>query len=324
MKELVNGTSLMDNPRVLRKDILLIINPNASKGKGRSKAKEIKALFQERGRECTVAYTKETGHAESLAYRGASYGYGVIVAAGGDGTVNEVASGIMRSGKNIPLGIIPIGRGNDFAWIAGIPQKTKDAVSLIVDGIVSRIDVGFCKGPEHPKGMYFLNGAGFGFEPMVNFRAMGYKRINGMPSYVAAFFYILRHVPKPYNIRMKIDGEERLLSTQQISICNGRRMGSAFIMAPKAEIDDGLFDVMFTNHPLSGRELIKAVIAFFRGSQVSDTNLFTYMNATKVEIASEEPVVQAHCDGEVFTKNGTLFSISLLPGALGLVRGKIS
>ena len=81
MKELVNGTSLMDNPRVLRKDILLIINPNASKGKGRSKAKEIKALFQERGRECTVAYTKETGHAESLAYRGASYGYGVIVAA---------------------------------------------------------------------------------------------------------------------------------------------------------------------------------------------------------------------------------------------------
>lgn len=89
MKELVNGTSLMDNPRVLRKDILLIINPNASKGKGRSKAKEIKALFQERGRECTVAYTKETGHAESLAYRGASYGYGVIVAAGGDGTVND-------------------------------------------------------------------------------------------------------------------------------------------------------------------------------------------------------------------------------------------
>ena len=91
--------------------------------------------------------------------------------------------------------------------------------------------------------------------------------------------------------------------------------------------DDGtisLFDVMFTNHPLSGRELIKAVIAFFRGSQVSDTNLFTYMNATKVEIASEEPVVQAHCDGEAFTKNGTLFSISLLPGALGLVRGKIS
>lgn len=308
---------------MLRKDILLIINPNASKGKGRSKAKEIKALFQEKGRECTVAYTRERGHAESLAHRGAVYGYSMIVAAGGDGTVNEVASGILRSGKDIPFGIIPIGRGNDFAWIAGIPMKTKEAVELIVRGNVSRIDVGLCRGDAHPEGMYFLNGAGFGFEPMVNFRAMEYKHLNGMPSYAVAFIYLLRHLPKPYDITLKIDGNEQQLMTQQISICNGRRMGSAFMMAPKARIDDGLFDVMYTKHPIQRKGLMKAVLEFFRGAHVNDTELFAYTNARNVEIISADPVVESHCDGEVFSRTGLRFSITILPSALGLVRGKI-
>lgn len=307
---------------MLKKDILLIINPNASKGKGKSKAKEIKALFQKHGRACTVAYTRNQGHAMSLAFRGASYGYSIIVAAGGDGTVNEVASGILRSGKDIPLGIIPIGRGNDFAWIAGIPQKTEEAVALIARGNVSRIDVGLCKGPDHPDGMYFLNGAGFGFEPMVNFKAMEYKRLNGMPSYVVAFLYILRHPPKPYHLMLVIDGVEKDIESQQISVCNGRRMGSSFMMAPKAEIDDGVFDVMFTNYPLSGKGLLKAVISFLRGSHVTDKKVFSYMNAERVDILSDEAVVQAHCDGEVYTRNGRQFSLTILRGALGLVRGE--
>ena len=170
--------------------------------------------------------------------------------------------------------------------------------------------------------MYFLNGAGFGFEPMVNFKAMEYKRLNGMPSYVVAFLYILRHPPKPYHLKLVIDGVEKDIESQQISVCNGRRMGSSFMMAPKAEIDDGVFDVMFTNHPLSGKGLLKAVIAFLRGSHVTDKKVFSYMNAERVDILSDEAVVQAHCDGEVYTRNGRQFSLTILRGALGLVRGE--
>ena len=305
---------------MLRKDILLIINPNASKGRGRKKAKEIQALFRELGRECTVAYTRGPGHAESLAKRGASYGYVTIVAAGGDGTVNEVVNGIMKSGtEDVSMGIIPIGRGNDFAWIAGIPTNQRKAVRLIASGRPSRIDVGLCRGDAHSD-MYFVNGAGFGFEPMVNFRAMGYRRINGMLSYAVAFLYILRHPPLPYDIRLSVDGEERHISTQQISVANGRRMGSAFIVAPIASIDDGMIDVMFTNHALDRKGILRAVIAFFRGAQLSDKELFSYIRAREVTIDSARPEVQAHCDGECFTESGTSFRLSILPRALSLVK----
>ena len=119
---------------MLRKDILLIINPNASKGKGRKKAHEIKDAFQRNSRQCTIAYTKGPGHASILARKGVLYEYNVIVAAGGDGTVNEVLNGIMTAEghERVTMGIIPIGRGNDFAWSAGIPNNIDKAVKLIL------------------------------------------------------------------------------------------------------------------------------------------------------------------------------------------------
>ena len=308
---------------MLKKDILLIINPNASKGRGRKKAKEIQALFREFGRDCTVAYTRAPGHAESLAKRGALYGYDTIVAAGGDGTVNETVNGIMKSGvKGVRMGIIPIGRGNDFAWMVGISKRQKKAVKLIAEGVASKLDVGLCIGTDHPEGMYFVNGAGFGFEAMVNFRAMDYKHLNGMISYAAAFLYILRHPPKAYDIEMKIDDETMNLQTQQISVSNGKRMGSAFIMAPLASVDDGFFDIMMTTHPLERRGLVKAVISFFRGSQVVEKETFFYSRARRVVIKSKTSNVESHCDGELFTHNGKDFELTLLPGALELIHGK--
>ena len=307
---------------MLKKDILLIINPNASKGRGRKKAKQIQALFRGLGRECTVAYTRAPGHAESLARRGASYGYDTIVAAGGDGTVNETVNGILKSGaKNVRMGVIPIGRGNDFAWMAGIPGNQKKAVRLIASGNAKRIDAGLCKDTEHPDGMYFVNGAGFGFEPMVNFKAMEYKHINGMLSYAIAFLSILAHPPKPYSVMLTIDGESRRLETQQISVSNGRRMGSAFIMAPLAEIDDSYFDVMYTTHGFERKGLLKAVLAFFRGAQISDKNDFAYIKAREVIIKADEAVVEAHCDGELFSHHGRSITITICPGALELFCG---
>ncbi len=309
---------------MLRKDILLIINPNASKGRGKKKAKEIQSLFRTMGRECTVAYTRAPGHAESLAKRGALYGYDTIVAAGGDGTVNETVNGIMKSGvKSVRMGIIPIGRGNDFSWMVGIPSSQKKAVSLIAGGKTGRIDVGFCKGTDHPDGMYFVNGAGFGFEPMVNFKAMDYKHLNGMLSYIVAFLDILVHPPKPYRIRLDVDGNVSELETQQISVSNGRRMGSSFIMAPDAMIDDGFFDVMYTNFPLERKGLIKAVLAFLRGAHTEDSRTFTCVRARSVSINSEEKCIEAHCDGELFTHVGQEFRIEMRSGALELIHGKV-
>lgn len=311
---------------MLEKDILLIINPNASKGRGRKSAKLIQSIFKERGRQCTVAYTKVAGHATALARKGVQYDYKVIIAAGGDGTVNEVLNGIMSSGKasDVTMGIIPIGRGNDFAWCAGIPRTLDGAIDLIINGDSRPVDVGICRGTDHPEGMYFLNGTGFGFEPMVNFRAMEYARLNGTLSYIAAFFYILRHIPSPYHLRVSIDGgKEFWLDTQQLSVLNGKRMGASFVLGPAARIDDGVFDIFYANRPFrSRRDLIIAVLEFFRGAHIKDKERFTYMNARQVRIESDEPAVIAHSDGEVFTKRGKSFSVEILPGALKLIYGK--
>ena len=310
---------------MLEKDILLIINPNASKGRGHRKAHEIKDAFQKNSRQCTIAYTKGPNHASILARKGVLYEYKVIVAAGGDGTVNEVLNGIMSSDKHddVTMGIIPIGRGNDFAWQAGIPRNIGKAVELILSNKAGMVDVGLCAGTGHKEGLYFFNGAGFGFEPAVNFRAMGYKHLNGMPSYIAAFIYILFHFPSPYHVRLVIDGEESVLDTQQISVCNGRRMGSAFIMAPKASISDGLFDVMYTTHPFTSLGgIMKAVLSFLKGSHVSDTSMFAYRKAKKVSIESDDAAIEAHCDGEVFSRAGSRFELILLPSALKLIHGK--
>ena len=263
---------------MLEKDILLIINPNASKGKGRKKAHDIRDLFKAGGRQCTVAYTSNPGHAERLAAKGMVYGYKEIIAAGGDGTVNEVVNGIMKSRKasSVSMGIIPIGRGNDFAWCAGIPQTLEDAIDLIITGESSPVDVGICRGTDHPDGKYFLNGTGFGFEPMVNFRAMEYTKLNGTLSYIAAFFYVLRHFPKPYHLSVSIDdGEEFTLDTQQFSVLNGKRMGASFVLGPRASINDGLFDIFYANRPFRARrDLIIAVFEFFRGAHIKDKDRF--------------------------------------------------
>ena len=205
---------------MLKKDILLIINPNASKGHGARKARSIGSYFRSLGRQCTIAYTNGEGHARSLAERGAGYGYRTIVAAGGDGTVNEVLNGIMRSGKNkdIMMGLIPIGRGNDFAWAAGIPKDPWKAAKLIANGTAKPCDVGFVLGGDSSDGMYFLNGAGIGFEAIVNFKAADYRRLNGMPSYIAAFLYTIFHVPKAYQVHLEVDDQVFALQTQQISV----------------------------------------------------------------------------------------------------------
>ena len=309
---------------MLEKDILLIINPNASKGRGRKRAQEIKDSFKAYGRQCTVAYTRGPGHASLLARKGVLYEYRVIIAAGGDGTVNEVLNGIMSSDapESVTMGIIPIGRGNDFAWFAGIPENINRAVGLVISEEAKPVDVGICRGPDHPEGMYFFNGAGFGFEPAVNFRAMGYRHLNGMPSYVMAFFYILFHFPKPRHAHLTIDGEEISFDTQQISVCNGRRMGSSFILAPKASITDGMFDIMYTVRPFSGRgEILRAAFSFLRGSHVSDSSDFFYGKARKVRIEVSEGI-EAHCDGEVYSRSGSRFDLEIIPGAVRLIHGK--
>ena len=99
-----------------RDKVFVIINPNASKGRGAGKVQKIKACFEEHGIHADFYLTKCENDGEKASLEACLNGYSTVVAAGGDGAVNEVVNGIMKSGSDTEMGIIPIGRGNDFAY----------------------------------------------------------------------------------------------------------------------------------------------------------------------------------------------------------------
>ena len=120
---------------------------------------------------------------------------------------------------------------------------------------------------------------------------------------------------------MSLDGGEvRYFKSQQISMNNGRRMGSSFLMTPRAEIDDGLLDFMFTNRLYKGFGLIGLVLKFLKGAMVSDKENFSYGNAKKVVIDILGSGAVSHVDGEEFERDGNHFEIEILPSAVSLYR----
>ncbi len=295
--------------------ILIISNPNAAKGLGKKRLPDILNAFSRRGVSCDSVETKGVGDGIRLAREASLKGYSTIVAAGGDGTVNEVANGILKSGKAVEMGIIPAGRGNDFAWIAGIPVDIDKAVDLILSKPAGKVDVGFLKGGNFPEGRYFLNGAGIGFEPAVNFQASSYKHINGLLSYVVGLIHCIIHIPAAYDISFSIDDVSFDIKTQQISICNGRRMGSAFIMGPEALIDDGLLDVVYANKVINRRGLFPLLPSFLNG-KILQKRCITGTRAKHVLIVSRKPDMKVHMDGEVVSFNASSIEVEMHPEAL--------
>ncbi|MGN0907606.1 MAG: diacylglycerol/lipid kinase family protein [Bullifex sp.] len=299
-------------------NILCIMNGHASKGQAVRKTDRIKEAFARRKQNIDLVMTGQRRQAILLASQGAEAGYDIIVAAGGDGTVNEVANGIMLSGKKVAFGILPIGRGNDFAYSAGIPADLDKAVDLILTTAARPIDVGLLYGGNALEGRYFLNGAGFGFEPEVNFRASSYRNVNGFASYLLAFLHSFCFLPRPYDMTLTVDGSDINLKTQQVSVCNGRRMGAAFIMGPEAVMNDGLLDVVYANRPLKRLKITTVALRFFSGTQLK-TSVMTMKRASEhVIIRTMRPEMKIHVDGEEISRDADYCRIELIENGLRL------
>ena len=258
--------------------------------------------------------------AQSIAYEAALAGRNPIIAAGGDGTVNEVANGILKAvtkdGVPCPvMGVIPIGRGNDFAWGMGIPKDLAKACSTILAGRTRVIDAGVTYGGNYPEGRFFVNGQGVGFEPLVNFLASDFKHVTGTLSYVLALIRILINYPDPYTVQLTLDDEVINLKTQQLSICNGRRMGSAFLMGPDALFDDGYFDVVYANTPVASYKLVPIALTFFKGTQVK-LKQFSVKRVKYVKMISSDNLMPIHVDGEEISLGCMEFTARLLESVL--------
>ncbi len=310
-----------------RSEIFIILNPKAAKGRALHHRKAIEDCFTKQNIPFRLVLSERSRDAIQLAREAVFAGHRTIVAAGGDGTVNEVVDGVIRATRELGLsqeespvvGLLPIGRGNDFAWFAKIPKNIKKGCALIASGSWSAIDYGELFGGKFPEGRCFVNGVGIGIEPLVNFMASDFKRISGMLSYLLGFIKVLLHFPDPMRVTVRNENEEFVLDTQQISLCNGRRMGSMFIMGPEAELDDGLLDVVYANKPVKKSEILRYAFRFFGGTQLK-TDRFSLFRSTDVSITAEEDVLVCHADGEEVSRACRSISVRLFPGELKFIR----
>ena len=300
-------------------EFCFILNPVAGKGATGKLLRSLKDILHQHRLDHTIHETERRGHATDIA-RGADAR--VVVAVGGDGTVNEVANGLAGTGKT--LGIVATGSGNDLVKSVDVPTRIEDAVSTLVDGHVKRIDIGTIscstEGTPDPESgnsspRLFVNGVGVGFDAAVAVRTQQIRHLRGVALYLMAVFQTLGKYRAP-EFDVHIDTFHRISRNLLMAIGNGRCAGGGFYLTPDATIDDGLLDVCIVDN-IPVRRLLQLLPMAMKGKHKGQPEA-TFVRGTHVDIKASHPVF-VHADGEIVGHGVTRILISLLPQALPLL-----
>lgn len=299
----------------------IILNPTAGHGNGLKALPKIEQLLTQSGVSFDLVRTERPEHGIELTRQAVKDGYEVIVAAGGDGTVNEVINGLMLSkleGLPIPpMGVLCVGRGNDFSGSMGIPTELEAGFQALLAGHRRRIDIGKVVGGKYPQGRYFGSCVGVGFDAITTIEVSKMPRWGGYLSFLVAVFKTVFLYNKAPLARIEYDGNVITQRSLLISIMNGRRLGGGFIMAPDSIPDDGAFDLCIAEQ-MSSFEVIKMIPHFTRGDQASQPAIKTG-RAAKVSIIAQDGPLPAQTDGEIICGDGSRLDVEVLPGQLEII-----
>jgi len=300
----------------------LIVNPISGRGAGESSIPLIESLLRNHGLQWDLVRTARPWHAAELAQAAASDGCDVVVAVGGDGTSNEVLNGLMLAKAGgapaVPaMGVLCVGRGNDFAFGVGVPRDLAEGVRLLAEDHRRWIDVGKVSGGLYPHGRFFGNGVGIGFDAVVGFEALKMTRLSGFPSYVVAALKTIFLYYRAPQLRIEYDGQMVTQPSLLVSVMNGQRMGGGFLMAPGGEPDDGLFDLCLASQ-VSRAGIFALIPRFMKGTQGGHRAISTG-RAQRVVVTALEGVLPAHADGETLCTDGRQLTMELLPQQIALV-----
>ncbi len=284
---------------------LVILNPAAGSGAAGSRAGEITRLLNAHGVRHELVLTERPMHAADLAERAAGDGYDAVVAAGGDGTGNEVLNGLLAAadrGLAIPaLGMLCVGRGNDFAFGAGVPPGLEEGCAALGRGERRFMDVGRVHGPQLVGPRYFGNGVGIGFDTIVGLEAAKMKRVHGFLGYVLGALKTMFLYYRAPLVALSWAGTTRQQKALQISAMNGRRMGGAFMMTPEARNDDGQLDLCIAGEPRR-LAMLGLILRYMKGTQAGSPHI-TMCRTPTFEVRALEGGLVAHADGELLGTN---------------------
>lgn len=216
---------------------LVILNPRSGKGTGSRTETDLRRELQKRRVEFDLCKTEGPGHASVLTRSGLERDYGVVVVVGGDGTISEAASVLIES-SSVPLGIVPLGTGNDLARNLGLPiGSVKRALDVIEQGTTRVIDVG------SDAGEVFVSVLGLGFPVTVAETANRVRFLRGTAAFFWGVYASLRSM-HAFPVQLKIDDQSLSLEATSILIQNTALTGGGLKTAPGAQLDDGFLDVV--------------------------------------------------------------------------------
>ncbi len=318
----------------------IILNPTAGHGAAGRRRKRLEAALVEADASFRLLVTEGPGHAAALAREAATPGE-ALVAVGGDGTVQEVARGLLESGQAVHLGVLPAGTGNDFVKMLGMPRWPRAAVTALLHAVPQPVDYGVVRWwdeaqrrgagsgeldasstdnrqPATGNRHVFVNAVGAGFDAQVAAAAGRFKRLPGLTGYLVAVFDTLRRWEAP-RTRVHLDGQEAAFydgALLLVTAANGVSSGGGFYLTPEASVTDGLLDVCLVEHATTGR--ILQIIPFaLRGRHIGAPEV--HMSRTKrVKITSDAPVF-VHADGEILTKQAEVVDIEVVRGGLSVL-----
>ncbi len=314
-------------------DFIIIANPISGKGKAKSVAEQAHAALIESNKQGQLMLTSASGDAKRFAEEAAADGTQFIIACGGDGTLHEVVNGIATV-PDVTLGVLPCGRGNDFAAAIGVPLKPEAAIATLLSGTPIHVDLGCCYGSnqedshqqkslstesvarnemeggsteKHFKGQtpltepqgiiknYFTTIATCGYDTEVSRRAAkGTPLFAGTASYAYAAVETLFYYDPP---AVRLEGDFGTYEGPLLLAATGitNRYGGGFKIVPDARINDGLFDVCIVR-PVSSGTVLRLLVTLFWGGHVKHPAVSMHQTRTlKVET---DPPILLYADGE--------------------------
>lgn len=293
---------------------LVIINPTSGSGRAKRKWPEIQAMLLQEGFEFDFQFTEFPNHSHKIVQESVLKGITHYISVGGDGTLHNIINGIMAQStfpsKQIKVGVIPIGTGNDWVKTYNIPRNIKEAVLVIKSLHEVYQDVGKIVFPrQSQKEIYFNNLAGVGFDGCVVHKVGKFKHFGALAYLIGALFGMFKY--KNSSVEVKL--EDTIIKTKALMVLVGlcQFSGGGMQLTKNANPADGLFDISIARN-LSKRDILFNLTNLFNG-KITNHKKVSVFKSKAITITANNPGVFIQADGELVGQGG--FSASIIPDA---------
>lgn len=292
-----------------RKQIHFILNPISGKGKNKLDQTLVRSLFKAQAYDLVIKTSTQKKEAKTLAQKSVQEGADVVVACGGDGTINEVASALVDT--PVLLGILRLGSGNGLASNLNIPKKLTDALLVIKHQITTKIDVGAIN--QH----FFFSNASIGFGAQLIYH---YSKTNTRQflSYAYAFLKAFIKTNKAPRVSLSADNKTTTINPFILFVSNSNEMGYSLSLTPQASLKDGKLDLVYINNVSFLKKIFLAGLMVIK--KINKSKLIHYQTIKKLKITNTETAsFLIQIDGESERLDTETVSVEIKEKALNVI-----